>query len=116
MVFSQITFLFYFLPIFLSLYFLFPGIYGKNTLILLFSILFYAWGEPYFVFVLLLIIAFNYMAGRAIDRSPDAVRPYVTASGVIANLLTLATFKYLDFFVANLNGLAGFDVIGIKPL
>ncbi len=101
---------------FLSLYFLSPSIYVKNILILFFSILFYAWGEPVFVFVLLLIIAFNYVAALTIDRSPDAVRTYVTAGFVIANLLVLAAFKYLDFFVQNLNGLVGSNLLGIKPL
>ena len=49
MVFSSITFLFYFLPIFLIVYFVTPTIKGKNVVALLFSLLFYAWGEPRFV-------------------------------------------------------------------
>ena len=52
MVFSSITFLFYFLPIFLIVYFATPTIKGKNLVALLFSLLFYAWGEPRFVLIL----------------------------------------------------------------
>ena len=60
MVFSSITFLFYFLPIFLAVYLLTPTVKAKNVVSLLFSLLFYAWGEPRFVLILLFSIAFNY--------------------------------------------------------
>src|SRR5208282_4912284 len=68
MVFSSITFLFYFLPIFLACYVLTPTVVGKNVVTLLFSLVFYAWGEPRFLLILLFSIAFNYVAAILIDR------------------------------------------------
>ena len=74
MVFSSITFLFYFLPIFLAAYFLTPTIQAKNVVTLLFSLVFYAWGEPRFVIVLLLSIVFNFCAGLLIDAREGSSR------------------------------------------
>ncbi len=62
MVFSSVTFLFYFLPIFIACYVLTPTVVGKNSVTLLFSLVFYAWGEPRFLLILLFAIAFNYVA------------------------------------------------------
>ena len=74
MVFSSITFLFYFLPIFLAAYFLTPTIQAKNIVTLLFSLVFYAWGEPRFVIILLCSIAFNFGAGLFIDAREGSSR------------------------------------------
>jgi alginate O-acetyltransferase complex protein AlgI len=68
MVFSSITFLFFFLPTFVAVYFLTPTIWGKNLITLLFSLVFYAWGEPKFVLILLASIAFNMVAAIIIDK------------------------------------------------
>ena len=62
MVFSSITFLFFFLPVVLAVYYLVPE-RAKNPILLLASILFYAWGEPVYVVLLLLSIIFNYFCG-----------------------------------------------------
>ena len=80
MVFSSITFLFYFLPIFLAAYFLTPTIQAKNVVTLLFSLVFYAWGEPRFVIILLISIAFNFCAGL-IDRRARGIVPPVRPRG-----------------------------------
>ena len=72
MVFSSVTFLFYFLPIFLAAYVLTPTVIGKNVVTLLFSLVFYAWGEPRFLLILLFSIAFNYLAALLIDRNAGA--------------------------------------------
>ena len=69
MVFSSVTFLFYFLPIFLACYLLTPTVVGKNVVTLLFSLVFYAWGEPRFLLILLFSIAFNYVAAILIDAN-----------------------------------------------
>jgi len=71
-VFSSIVFLFYFLPAFLVVYTAVPGTRLKNLVLLLVSLLFYAWGEPGFVFVLCGQILFNYRAALAIRRQPWA--------------------------------------------
>ncbi len=69
MVFSSVTFLFYFLPIFIACYVLTPTVVGKNIVTLLFSLVFYAWGEPRFLLILVFAIAFNYVAAIVIDRN-----------------------------------------------
>jgi alginate O-acetyltransferase complex protein AlgI len=67
MLFTSGTFLFYFLPLVLSGYFLLRSIPARNQLLLFSSLLFYAWGEPTFVLVMLISIGMNFIAGRNID-------------------------------------------------
>jgi alginate O-acetyltransferase complex protein AlgI len=105
MVFSSITFLFYFLPIFLASYFLTPTIKGKNVVTLLFSLVFYAWGEPRFVIILLVSIVFNFFAALIIDERDGAARRIALAVAVAGNLLVLALFKYANFVTGNLAAL-----------
>ena len=100
MVFSSIIFLGFFLPIAFGLYLLAPARY-KNAVLAFVSIIFYAWGEPRFVFLMLLSVAFNYYAAQWQHRS---TRPaWVLAAAVSVNLLLLGVFKYANFFVDNLN-------------
>ena len=101
MVFSSITFLFYFLPIFLACYFLTPTVFMKNIVTLLFSLVFYAWGEPRFVLILLFSIVFNYVAAIVIDRREGLSRKQALAVGVAGNLLVLGLFKYANFITDN---------------
>lgn len=93
MLFSSISFLFFFFPVFLFLYYLLPW---KNAVLLVASLLFYAWGEPRFVPLLLFSAALNYTAGLCIARS-GANRKAWLWLGVSANLLLLAWFKYSGF-------------------
>ncbi len=101
MVFSSVTFLFYFLPIFLACYALTPTVVGKNVVTLIFSLVFYAWGEPRFLLILLFSIVFNYVAAILIDRNDGAGRNWALAFAVAVNLLTLGVFKYANFVTAN---------------
>jgi D-alanyl-lipoteichoic acid acyltransferase DltB (MBOAT superfamily) len=101
MVFSSITFLFYFLPIFLALYVLTPTVVGKNVVTLLFSLVFYAWGEPRFLLILLFSIAFNYVAAILVDRNAGVRRKWALAFAIAVNLLILGLFKYANFVTAN---------------
>jgi alginate O-acetyltransferase complex protein AlgI len=103
--FPSIPFLFYFLPLFFIFYVVAPGVTAKNVWLLLASLVFYAWGEPWFVLVLIGQMALNYTAALAIDAAPDKQRRVVTALAVSANLLLLAVFKYADFAVGSLNAL-----------
>src|ERR1700759_3515243 len=103
--FLSITFLFYFLPIFLAAYFLTPTIQAKNVVTLLFSLIFYAWGEPRFVIILLLSIAFNFCAGLFIDAREGSSRRLALAVAVAGNLLLLGIFKYANFITGNLTTL-----------
>ncbi len=97
MVFSSIPFLCFFLPLFLSVYFSVPGIGGKNAVTLLASLLFYGWGEPWFVLVLLASIAGNTLAAIGIDALDGAARRLALAAAITGNLLLLGVFKYAAF-------------------
>ena len=99
MLFPSIAFLFYFLPAFFAVYAVTPGITAKNLVLLLASLLFYAWGEPRFVVLLVLQIALNYGAALVIDASSKRRRRLATAAGIIANLALLGVFKYADFAI-----------------
>ena len=105
MVFSSITFLFYFLPIFIACYFLTPTILGKNIVTLAFSLLFYAWGEPKNILILFFAIIFNYIAAILIDPREGRSRQLALAVAVIGNLLMLGVFKYANFVSYNFNSL-----------
>ena len=99
MVFSSLTFLQCFLPLCLLAYFLVPQKWRNGTLFL-FSLLFYAWGEPVYVFLMLLTTLVDYTAGRIIDRfdSSKKIRTLALISSLIINLGILFTFKYSSFF------------------
>lgn len=103
MVFSSIVFLFLFLPVVATVYFILPRAL-KNTFLLAASLFFYAWGETTFVFVMLGSIALNYGFGLWIGRTkgtPRARLPLVLA--ILINLELLALYKYSTFFIDNLN-------------
>lgn len=105
MVFSSLTFLLYFLPIALGVNFLLPR-WLRNYWLLLCSTLFYAWGAPKFVFLLLGSIVVNYFLVRFMHQSaqPKAKRGLLTLS-LILNVGLLAYFKYANFFIENVNEL-----------
>jgi alginate O-acetyltransferase complex protein AlgI len=105
MVFSSIVFLFYFLPLFLAV-FLLSG-FSKYAL-MFFSLVFYAWGEPVFLPLILIMIALNFWLGRAIERGHDDGRSrlWVTV-GIVVNLLPLAVFKYGMFLLHILSAVLG---------
>ena len=114
MVFSDLFFLFVFLPLFALLYLLAarrdrhdsllldsPQQAYKNHVLILFSLIFYAWGEPVYVFLMLGCVVFNYLIGITIDRSP--VPRFFLILGILGNLAVLGTFKYADFIAHTLN-------------
>lgn len=107
MLFSSITFLYYFLPCVLIVYFLMPKRL-KNVWLLLSSLFFYAWGEPKCVFLMLLTILLNYVFGILIEKARSVKRKkvYLTIS-VILTLLGLLYFKYANFFVENFAAVTG---------
>ncbi|MES2300261.1 MAG: MBOAT family protein [Pseudomonadota bacterium] len=95
MVFSSAIFLFYFLPAFLFVYYVTPW---KNATLLLGSLIFYAWGEPRFVPLLMLSALLNYVFGVLIGRAGATRRPLL-ALGISANLGLLLYYKYAAFLV-----------------
>ena len=102
MIFSSVTFLFFFLPLFLLAYFAPSGIAARNWVILVASLLFYAWGEPWFVLVLLGSIAFNAWAALVIDCRAGPARGRALLLAVAVNLALLGLFKYAGFVTENL--------------
>ncbi len=111
MVFSSFTFLFLFLPIALGLYFVLPGMRLKNIVLTVMSLVFYAWGEPIWVVLLLISAAVDYCNGRVIDKYRGKTPAKVCmVLSVVINLGMLAAFKYLNFFIGNLNSLFGLAI------
>jgi alginate O-acetyltransferase complex protein AlgI len=104
MVFSSIVFLFFFLPLVLALYFLSPNIKVKNGVLLVFSLLFYAWGEGELVLLMVLSALFNYGVALWIERRRSGL-PLVI--GICVNVLALVYFKYVGFLVGSIDQLLG---------
>jgi alginate O-acetyltransferase complex protein AlgI len=103
MLFSSPVFLFRFLPLLLLLYLVSPRSL-RNLLLLVASLLFYAWGEQGYVVVLLASITVNYGLGLWLDRLPRGrIANAVLCLAVLVNLGLLGTFKYANFFADNLN-------------
>ena len=109
MVFSTLTFLFFFLPLVLLTYFLIPNRTYKNTVLLVFSLLFYGWGEPKFILLMLSASMVAYLGGLLIYYLDRTGRPKARKAVFIVpvGLLTanLFIFKYLNFAVENINKL-----------
>ena len=106
MLFSSTVFIFLFLPaVLIGYYLLLRGMKARNALLLAASLLFYAWGEPVYVLLMLLSIAVNYVFGRLLERRAHSKA--LLAAAVIFNLGLLFYFKYLNFTVDNLNALFG---------
>lgn len=102
MIFSSITFIYYFLPILLFIYFVVPRKY-KNLILLLFSLIFYFLGEPKYVLILLLSCFLNYFFGKRV--SSKKYKKFWLVLAVIYNIGQLLIFKYTDFFISNINGI-----------
>ena len=103
MVFSSLIFLFLFLPACVLLYFARPSISYKNWVLVVFSLYFYAWGEPLYVLLLLFSTFINYLIGRLINGPDNPKGKLWMILSVIFNLSLLGYFKYIGFFVENLN-------------
>ena len=114
MLFSGIPFLFYFLPAVLILYFLAPQKL-KNAVLLVFSLVFYAWGEPKYVFLMIGTIGLFYGCGIAIEEcARQSWKRFWLTVSVVLSLALLAVFKYADFFVSSVNAVAGGDLPLLK--
>ncbi len=104
MVFSSLVFLCIFFPVVILGYSFCPGLKGKNLLLLLASLVFYAWGEPKWIVVMLATALIDYSAGVIIGKSKKkAVKKAALVCSVVLTLGFLVVFKYLNFFTENLN-------------
>ena len=114
MVFSSIPFLYYFLPAVLILYLLSPKKL-KNFVLLLTSLVFYAWGEPKYVIVMAASILINYICGTAIEKyGKKALGKLFLGISLAFSLGSLGYFKYADFFIANFNRATGLSLPLLK--
>ncbi|MBR0046347.1 MAG: MBOAT family protein [Bacteroidaceae bacterium] len=114
MVFSDLFFLFVFIPAFILCYLVAgwidhaflsepsrKSLRGRNLVLVMFSLIFYAWGEPVYVFLMLLCVLMNYLAGLGVARA-DRHRKLALVIGLIGNIAILGTFKYLGFLAETL--------------
>ncbi len=116
MVFSSIPFLFVFFPIAMILYYAMPSIKAKNLVLMVVSLIFYAWGEPIYIVLMVFSSVVDYCNGRMIEKfdgRPNLQKIFLILS-VIVNLSLLGFFKYGNFIIENVNALFGSQVI--KPL
>ena len=115
MVFSSLTFLYVFLPLVLIAYYLVPSKW-KNIVIFISGIIFFAWGEPVYVLLMLFTTIVDYTAGRLMDKYDDRpkLRTVFLLMSVIIDLGLLATFKYSSFLIQNFNDLFGTQIIDPK--
>ena len=113
MIFSSVFFVFLFLPIVLLAYFIVPGKL-KNVVILISSLIFYAWGEPVYIVLMIFSIVYNYIAGIEIDYHREEGRDgrvkFVFLMSVVVNLLILGFFKYYGFVIDNLNHILPIEI------
>jgi len=113
MLFTSMTFLFLFLPIILIIFYLAKDKY-KNLILLLFSLFFYAWGEPKYVLLMIVSILLNYVLALLIEyfqnknKKLDAKIMFIFS--ILFNIGMLFGFKYLNFFVDNINSIFNFNI------
>lgn len=115
MVFSSMTFLWIFLPILLGIYFITKEKY-RNIVLLIFSLIFYAWGEPKYIVLMLISIFINYIFGILLDKAEKWKRRLVLILAIIVDLGILGYFKYFNFFVTNINSIFGQNIINAKSI
>ncbi len=110
MVFSSAVFLFIFLPVVFVLSRVLPGIRAKNILLLIASLLFYAFGEPVYILLMLASIVVNFTAGRLLPLCGKGLDKLVLALAVVLNLGMLSLFKYTDFFLTTVNQVFSLEI------
>lgn len=116
MVFSSTIFLCVYLPLVLLGYYICPK-KGRNLFLLIVSLVFYAWGEPKYVFLMIFSILVNYIFGRLMDKNRGRQKrmKLLLVLSVVIDLGLLSVFKYTDFVITNINAIFGssFDLLNI---
>lgn len=114
MIFSSITFLYYFLPALLVVYFLVPKRF-KNIVLLSFSLIFYFYGEPRYIYILLLTCLIDYFAARLIEENRNKSKLILILT-IIYNIGQLIYFKYMNFFIENINTVFSSSISSIQVI
>ena len=113
MVFSSFIFLLLFLPISLAFYYLAPK-KAKNGILFILSLVFYSWGEPVYVFIMLFSTVFDYCNGLALEKMEKKNKPKartaVLVLSVVVNIGLLCFFKYTDFIIETANRIGGLNL------
>ena len=109
MVFSSTVFLFLFFPVTYVLYLIIPSIKAKNVILIITSLLFYAFGEPVTVFLMIFSVLVNYALGLAIAKANSSGKPFLVMS-IVFNLVLLCIFKYTMFFTELINSVLSIDI------
>ena len=111
MIFSSIPFLFFFFPLFILLYFTLPFKY-KNHILLLFSLIFYAWGEPIYILLMIFSSIVDFINGKNIEKYKDdnKKKKFYLIISIIINISLLGFFKYADFFIKVINNILNLDI------
>ncbi len=114
MVFSSILFMFIYLPVVLALYYIAP-VRWRNAVLFVVNLVFYGWGEPVYIVLMLFSITVNYFAGRMIEkhRAEDKKARAFLIGNIVINLALLMFFKYFDLFAQTLSQIPG---VSIAPL
>ena len=116
MVFSSMTFIWIFLPLLLIIYFLAKEKY-RNIILLIFSLIFYSWGEPKYVLLMILSIAVNYTLGMILDKTIEKnKRRIILILAILVDLGMLGYFKYFNFFAYNIDKVVGQNIIQMKEI
>ena len=110
MYFSSMTFLCVFLPVVFILYYILPSLHIKNALLILASLLFYAYGEPIYVFLMLFSILMNYLLGILLGSKNRIFRNLIMIVAIILNLGMLLVFKYADMGIETINDLFNLNI------
>ena len=114
MVFSSLLFIFAFLPICLCIYTLIPNIKAKNIVLLIFSLIFYTWGEPVYVLLLIFMTFWDWLLTIFIEKAKSqSVKKLLLALTCIVNLGLIGYFKYTGFILGNVNAI--FGTSGVIP-
>lgn len=113
MVFSSILFMFIYLPVVLAVYYICP-LKWRNVWLFIVNLMFYGWGEPVYIVLMLFSISINYLNGLMIDKHRETnhrkAKNYLTFNTII-NLALLAFFKYFDLFATTINQIIGTELV-----
>lgn len=110
MVFSSLTFLCVFLPLTFVLYVALRSTTARNWLLIAASLIFYAYGEPVYILLMLASTVLNWLFGRGMSRAEGTARKALVTLAVVVNLSMIGVFKYADMFVGTLNAIPGVDL------
>ena len=116
MVFSSILFLFVYLPVVLAVYYIVPARY-RNLWLFIVNLVFYGWGEPVYILLMVFSIALNYAAGLLIARyrlTDDKKARAVLTVNTVVNLALLIFFKYFDLLAATLSRIPGISIPALR--